>query len=125
MLKELKQKNKRILFLIWAAGFLTLTCSAGYILYSSITINRALNIFPFSSSMANSTRTFYGENIDMTQILPASQHYVVNSKGEDLIDIAAGFEFKLIPIKHAQLSFNTHADVLYTITPLCKVLNKV
>jgi len=125
VLKELKQKNKRILFLIWAAGFLTLTCSAGYVLYSSITINRALNILPCSSSMANSTRTFYGENIDMSQILPASQHYVVNSKGEDLIDIAAGLGINLIRITNAQRSFNNSADAVYTRSQWNQVLSKM
>lgn len=32
---------------------------------------------------------YYGATVDMSQILPESQHYIKNSKGEDLIDIAA------------------------------------
>lgn len=32
---------------------------------------------------------YYGVTVDMSQILPGSQNYVVNSSGEDFIDIAA------------------------------------
>ena len=125
MSKKLKQKNKRALFLIWVTSFLTLTCSAVYILYPYININLALNIFPFLSSTANSRPAFYGENIDMSQMLPASQRYVVNSKGEDLIDIAAGLGINLIRITNAQRSFNNNADSVYTRSQWNQVLNKV
>ncbi len=32
---------------------------------------------------------YYGATVDMSQILPESENYVVNSRGEDLIDISA------------------------------------
>ncbi|HEY5003714.1 MAG TPA: DUF4434 domain-containing protein [Ktedonobacteraceae bacterium] len=111
--------------LIWMAGFFTLTFSAVYVLYPYITINLILNIFPFFSSAADRMPTFYGENIDMSQILPASQHYVVNSKGEDLIDIAAGLGINLIRITNAQRSFNNNTDSVYTGSQWKQVLDKM
>src|SRR5437764_10024557 len=68
---------------------------------------------------------FYGENIDMSQILPSSQHYVVNSKGEDLIDIAANLGINLIRITNAQRSFNNNADSVYTGDQWNQVLSKM
>ena len=102
MLKKLNPKTKRAIFLIWMASFFTLACLAVHVLYPYININLVLNTFPFLSSTANSTPTFYGENIDMSQILPSSQHYVVNSKGQDLIDIAADLGINFIRITNAQ-----------------------
>jgi len=106
-------------------SFLTLACLAVYVLYPYININLVLNTFPFLSFTANSTPTFYGENIDMSQILPTSQHYVVNSKGEDLIDIAANLGINLIRITNSQRSFNNHADSVYTGDQWNQVLSKM
>jgi hypothetical protein len=61
----------------------------------------------------------------MSQMLPASQRYVVNSKGEDLIDIAADLRINLIRITNAQRSFNNNADSVYTGSQWNQVLNKV
>src|SRR2546421_1553093 len=107
------------------ASFFTLACLAVHVLYPYININLVLNIFPFLSSTANSTPRFYGENIDMSQILPASQHYVVNSKGEDLIDIAADLGINLIRITNSDRSFNHNADSVYTRDQWSQVLNKM
>ncbi len=107
------------------ASFFTLACLVVHVLYPYININLVLNTFPFLSSAANSTSTFYGENIDMSQILPTSQHYVVNSKGEDLIDIAADLGINLIRITNAQRSFNNNADSVYTGDQWNQVLNKM
>ena len=125
MLKKLNQKTKRTIFLIWIGSFFTLACLAVYLLYPYISINLAMNIFPFLSSTASSTPTFYGENIDMSQILPTSQHYIVNSKGQDLIDIAANLGINLIRITNAQRSFNNHADSVYTGEQWHQVLSKM
>ncbi len=95
------------------------------IFYPSINMNLVLNIFPFLSSIPNSEPPFYGENIDMSQILPGSQHYVVNSKGQDLIDIAANLGINLIRITNAQRSFNNNADSIYTSEQWNQVLNKM
>jgi len=127
MLKKVNQKTKRAIFLIWMAIFLTLACLAVYVLYPYINIYLVLNTFPLLSSSANtnSASTFYGENIDMSQILPTSQHYIVNSKGEDLIDIAADLGINLIRITNAQRSFNNNADSVYTGDQWNQVLSKM
>lgn len=40
-------------------------------------------------SQFSTPQQFYGMTVDMSQILPESQHYVKNSKGQDLIDTAS------------------------------------
>ena len=125
MSKKLHQKTKRSTFLICTVSFFTLACLAGYILHPYISINLILNTFPFLSSTPKSAQTFYGENIDMSQILPTSQRYVVNSKGEDLIDIAANLGINLIRITNAQRSFNNNADAVYTGKQWDQVLSKM
>lgn len=107
------------------ASFFTLACLVVYVLYPYININLILNTFSFLSSTATSTATFYGENIDMSQILPTSQHYVVNSKGEDLIDIAADLGINLIRITNGHRSFNNNADSVYTGDQWNQVLSKM
>jgi hypothetical protein len=68
---------------------------------------------------------FFGENIDMSQILPASQHYVVNSKGEDLIDIAANLGVNIIRITNVRRSFDNSEDSIYTGDQWHQVLSKM
>jgi Cellulase (glycosyl hydrolase family 5) len=123
--KTSKQKTRGALFAIWITSTFILACLATYVLYPSIAIHLVLNTFPFLSSTASSTPTFYGENVDMSQILPASQHYVVNSKGQDLIDIAADLGINLIRITNAQRSFSNNADSLYTQSQWDQVLSKM
>jgi len=125
VLKKLHQKTKRTIFLIWMTSFFTLACLTVYLLYPYININLISNILPFFSSTTNGAPTFYGENIDMSQILPTSQHYVVNSKGEDLIDIAASLGVNLIRVTNAQRSFDNDADSVYTGDQWKQVLNKM
>src|SRR5258708_6809020 len=125
MLKKLNQQTKRTIFLIWMGSFFTLACLVAYVIYPYVNINLITNIFPFLSSTANSTPKFYGENIDMSQILPTSRHYVVNSKGQDLIDIAANLGINLVRITNIQRSFNNNADSVYTRNQWNQVLNKM
>lgn len=125
MLKKPNQKTKGTLLLIPLVGIFTLAFVVSHVFYPYISINMVTNIFPFFSSTANSMPTFYGENIDMSQILPTSQHYVVNSKGEDLIDIAANLGINLIRITNAQRSFNNNADSVYTGDQWNQVLSKM
>ena len=106
-------------------SFIALACLPVLFLYPYLSVNLLLNTFPFLSSTANSPPTFYGENIDMSQILPASQHYVVNSKGQDLIDIAANLGINLVRITNAERSFNSTADSVYTGDQWNQVLNKM
>lgn len=125
MLKKLNHKTQGSLFLIRMVSFFTLVALAVFILSPYINTYLLMNIFPFSSSTANSMPTFYGENIDMSQILPTSQYYIVNSKGKDLIDIAADLGINLIRITNAQRSFNNDTDAIYTKDQWSQVLNKM
>ncbi|HJT56785.1 MAG TPA: cellulase family glycosylhydrolase, partial [Ktedonobacteraceae bacterium] len=125
MVKKLHQKTKRAFFLICLVSLFTVAFLAFHILYPYIGINLLTNTFPLLSSGAHARVPFYGENIDMSQILPASQHYVVNSKGQDLIDIAADLGINLVRITNAQRSFNNSADSVYTGAQWNQVLNKM
>src|SRR4051794_35561217 len=98
MSKKLNRRTKRALFLVPLVSFFTLAFVVLHVLYPSISINLISNIFPSLPFTANSMPAFYGENIDMSQILPSSQRYVVNSKGQDLIDIAADLGINLVRI---------------------------
>ena len=120
----LSQQIKRAIVLTWIVNFFTLACLIIYVLYHSLSINLFLNIFP-SSTKSDSKSVFYGENIDMSQILPTSQHYVVNSKGQDLIDIAADLGINLVRVTNGVRSFNNHADAIYTKDQWDQVLSKM
>ena len=67
----------------------------------------------------------YGENLDMSQILPSSTHYIKNSSGQDLIDIAAGLGVNTVRITNAVKSTNNNKDSLYTKKEWDIVLNKL
>ncbi len=83
-----------------------------------------LNIFP-ALSHAKGASTFYGETVDMSQVSPTSVHYVVNSQGQDLIDIAANLGVNIIRITNGQRSFNNNEDSIYTADQWNQVLNKM
>ena len=125
MLKKRHQERKRARFLALMGSFVALACLVIYVLSPYISIYMVLNLFPFLPSTTNSTPTFYGENIDMSQILPTSQHYIVNKKGEDLIDIAATLGVNLIRITNGEPGFNNNADSIYTGQQWNQVLNKM
>jgi len=63
--------------------------------------------------------------VAMSQILPGSQHYVVNSKGQDLIDIAASLSINVVRITNAKRSFNNNTDSVYTAEQWNQVLGKM
>ncbi len=119
MVKKLRQKNKEFRFLIGMVGLFTFAFLAAYVLYPYLNLYLVSNIFSFLSSTTSThihspfqrygSSTAYGENIDMSQILPASQHYVVNSKGQDLIDIAGDLGINLVRITNAKRSFQQDA----------------
>jgi hypothetical protein len=125
MSKRPTRKNKRSLFIICLAIFFILASLAVYILYPYINVRLITNFFPGLSSTVASKQTIYGENIDMSQILPASQYYVVNSKGQDLIDIAASLGINFIRITNGHRSFNNDADSIYTKQQWDQVLDKM
>ena len=125
MLKKVDPKNKKTVFFIILIALLLSFYIISYIIYPYINIYLILNTLPFLCSAHNSKPTFYGENIDMSQILPTSQHYIVNSKGEDLIDIAASLGVNLVRLTNAQRSFDTNADSVYTWDQWNQVLSKM
>ncbi len=129
MVKKSQQKTRHSLLLIGTSSVLTLICLTGYILHPYISASLLLNTLPLLSSITSSTtqsaQPFYGENIDMSQILPTSQYYVVNSKGQDLIDIAAQLGINLIRITNAQPSFDNNADSIYSGKQWDQVLDKM
>ncbi len=123
--KKLHKNTKRTIFLICLGSFFSLACLVAQVLNPYLNLSLVTNIFPFLSSTANSSPRFYGENIDMSQILPTSQHYVVNSKSQDLIDIAANLGINLVRITNIQRSFNNDKDSVYTSAQWNQVLNKM
>ena len=127
MLKQFNQKNKKTRFLVWMSGICALACLAAYILYPSVNIYLLSNTFPFlsQSPKVRTAAPFYGENIDMSQLLPTSQHYIVNRKGKDLIDIAADLGINMIRITNTRRSFHNNADSIYTQKQWDTVLDKM
>ena len=118
-------KYKRASCLILITCCVTLAFVIVHVFYPYLGINLLANIFPFFSSNSNQAPSFYGENIDMSQISPSSQHYVVNDKGQDLIDIAAELGINLIRVTNVQRSFNNDADSVYTKDQWDQVLGKM
>jgi hypothetical protein len=68
---------------------------------------------------------FYGMNVEMSQILPSSQKYVVNDRGEDLIDIAARLGINMFRITNQTRSFENNQDAIYTKNQWDQVLDKM
>jgi len=56
----------------------------------------------------------YGVNVEMSQLLPTSNKYVVNDEGEDLIDIAAKLGINIFRITNGTPAFTN--DLNYTFT---------
>lgn len=125
MPKERNQKSKRVPFLVPSLVFMTSAFIVLHLLHLNFGISPIRTMFSSLSASAGNTKTFFGENIDMSQILPDSQHYVVNSKGQDLIDIAANLGINLVRITNGNRSFDNNADSLYTRDQWNKVLNKM
>ena len=119
MLKIFLQ-NRRALLLRWLAIFLVGVCLVVCVFSPYLS-----NTFSFLSHSINGTSTFYGVNVDMSQILPTSSNYVVNSKGKDLIDRAADLGINLLRITNALRSFDNGADSIYTRDQWNQVLDKM
>lgn len=80
--------------------------------------------FTAQAQTASSSAFFYGANVDMTQILPTSQNYFKNSKGEDLIDIAGRLGIRTLRITNSVgTSGNEYGT--YTKQEWDSVLNKM
>ena len=122
---KLNLKIRGATFLILLMSFFAVAFLVSHALSPYININLLSNMLPFLSSTSNSRSAFYGENVDMSQILPSSTSYVVNGKGEDLIDIAANLGVNVIRITNAKRSFNNDADAIYTRDQWSQVLDKM
>lgn len=57
------------------------------------------------------TSFFYGVNVEMSQLLPASQNYIVNDDGEDLIDIAFRLGITMFRITNGTPAFSNQGSV--------------
>jgi hypothetical protein len=67
---------------------------------------------------------YYGVGVDMSQLLPGSDRYVVTSKGEDLIDLASRLGITMFRITNATPASQS-GDTTYTKKQWDTVLNKM
>lgn len=67
----------------------------------------------------------YGVNVEMSQLLPGSIHYVKNAQGEDLIDIANHLGINLFRITNGTRSYADHHDAIYSQKEWNQVLDKM
>lgn len=67
---------------------------------------------------------YYGATVDMSQILPESKHYIVNNKGEDLIDLAARLGMNTLRITNIT-SINDTITSSYSHAQWQEVLDKM
>lgn len=126
--KRAGRQRKKATWIIGMSSVIVLTLvSLAYaILNPYLSISLLRNLFPmFSATGKVGQVLMYGENIDMSQILPASQHYVVNEKGQDLIDIAASLGVRLVRITNGQVSFSDATISIYSKKQWDQVLDKM
>ena len=81
---------------------------------------------PLDLSEENESKTslFYGVNVEMSQLLPASQNYIVNDDGEDLIDIAFRLGINMFRITNGTLAFS-NLEPIYSKEQWESVLDKM
>lgn len=70
------------------------------------------------------TPFFYGVNVEMSQLLPASQNYIVNDDGEDLIDIAFRLGITMFRITNGTYAFS-NSEGIYSKEQWESVLDKM
>ena len=70
------------------------------------------------------TSLFYGVNVEMSQLLPASQNYIVNDDGEDLIDIAFRLGITMFRITNGTPAFS-NSESIYSKEQWQNVLDKM
>lgn len=68
---------------------------------------------------------YYGATVDMSQILPESQYYVVNDKGQDLIDIASNLGMNTLRITNITSISSTSVTAFYSHAQWEEVLGKM
>ncbi|HEV2339187.1 MAG TPA: cellulase family glycosylhydrolase [Patescibacteria group bacterium] len=80
-------------------------------------------VSPLAGNQHNSV--FYGVNVEMSQILPSSSKYVVNSQKQDLIDIAHHLGINMFRVTNETRSFPNDSSGLYTKDEWNMVLDKM
>src|SRR3990167_11009404 len=70
------------------------------------------------------TSLFYGVNVEMSQLLPSSQNYIVNDDGEDLIDIAFRLGITMFRITNGTPAFS-NSESIYSKEEWQNVLDKM
>ena len=70
------------------------------------------------------TSLFYGVNVEMSQLLPASQNYIVNDEDEDLIDIAFRLGINMFRITNGTPAFS-NLESIYSREQWESVLDKM
>ena len=123
---------KKYTIICFAFVFLIIFTFIGYLIvnnYKGINLISILSPFhnkPLSASIAvNTAQFYYGMNVEMSQILPSSERYIVNSQGKDLIDISADLGINMLRITNSTRSFNDNKDAIYTQTQWYTVLDKM
>lgn len=82
----------------------------------SVDIKNILNIKP---------KQYYGITVDMSQILPESQHYLINNKGQDLIDVAGSLGMNTLRIANITSPTDQKITPSYTHQQWKEVLDKM
>lgn len=57
------------------------------------------------------TPLFYGVNVEISQLLPTSENYIVNDNGEDLIDIASRLGVNIFRITNERYAFSNSESI--------------
>ncbi|MBI5122778.1 cellulase family glycosylhydrolase [Candidatus Roizmanbacteria bacterium] len=68
---------------------------------------------------------YYGATVDMSQVLPESKNYIINSNGEDLIDIASKLGMNTLRIANITSITDQGLTASYTKKQWEEVLNKM
>lgn len=117
------KRHKKLFSLLFLSAFTILLFSFFFIKY--VHNPRVLALMSIRRHMFTQSRQrsqssfFYGVNVEMSQILPDTPQYIVNNKGEDLIDIAARLGINLFRIT------NSTNNTIYTKAQWSIVLNKM
>ncbi|MEX0616726.1 MAG: cellulase family glycosylhydrolase [Candidatus Woykebacteria bacterium] len=130
--KKIIKEEKKIVFIlcvfIVALFFYALLSLVSFFLHSprfrSVISSEKYTFINSNQSLVNSA-FFYGVNVDMSLLLPTSKKYVVNSQGEDLIDIAARLGINLFRITNSEKGLDSNRDSIYTKEQWSMVLDKM
>jgi hypothetical protein len=103
-----------------------------YVFFNQLHIARFAAYFPPSHyvlgaqtfAVEKSNSIYFGEGVDMSQLLPGSSRYVKNSHGEDLIDLSAKLGITMLRITNATPPVDNN-EAIYTQAEWNTVLDKM